>query len=165
MNFSRALWRPSGQNGPSLHRVINEAAFKKKGRLEGLMCVRVCGTVARAGVMEGIRHCGTRKPRVLAASSRACNSRLADSASDGGETLTESEAGARSPRARPGGARRPRPHAPAEWRWQAPALSLDCHWQALRWQSSCACQCLCAPRRTTAFWKAVHKAYLSIKQP
>jgi hypothetical protein len=32
LNFSlaRALWRPSGQNGPSLHRVISEAAFQKK---------------------------------------------------------------------------------------------------------------------------------------
>ncbi len=30
LNFSRALWRPSGQNGPSLHRVINETAFQKK---------------------------------------------------------------------------------------------------------------------------------------
>jgi hypothetical protein len=30
LNFSRALWRPSGQYGPSLHRVINETAFQKK---------------------------------------------------------------------------------------------------------------------------------------
>ncbi len=30
---SRALWRPSGQSGPSLHRVINEAALQKKASL------------------------------------------------------------------------------------------------------------------------------------
>jgi hypothetical protein len=30
LNFSRALWRPSGQYGPSLHSVINQTAFKKK---------------------------------------------------------------------------------------------------------------------------------------
>jgi hypothetical protein len=30
---SRALWRPSGQNGPSLHRGINETAFPKKNFL------------------------------------------------------------------------------------------------------------------------------------
>jgi hypothetical protein len=34
LNFSRALWRPSGQYGPSLHRVINETAFQKKKNLE-----------------------------------------------------------------------------------------------------------------------------------
>jgi hypothetical protein len=28
LNFSRALWRLSGQYGPSLHRVINETAFQ-----------------------------------------------------------------------------------------------------------------------------------------
>jgi hypothetical protein len=28
--ISRALWRPPGQYGPSLHRVINETAFPPK---------------------------------------------------------------------------------------------------------------------------------------
>jgi hypothetical protein len=37
LNFSRALWRPSGQNGPSpsLHRAINETAFKKNLLVRG----------------------------------------------------------------------------------------------------------------------------------
>ena len=30
MNFSRALWRPSGQNGSSPRGVINETAFQKR---------------------------------------------------------------------------------------------------------------------------------------
>ena len=34
LNYSRALWRPPGQCGPSLHRVGNETAFQKKVSVE-----------------------------------------------------------------------------------------------------------------------------------
>jgi hypothetical protein len=48
---SRALWRPSGQNGPSLHRVINETALKKKPGIETTL----------TSVYQGAYYEGTRQ--------------------------------------------------------------------------------------------------------